>query len=207
VRKGGKSPAIIFEDANLENALTWTINGILARSGQVCVAPSRVYVHRSIANDFIERYKDKMEAAAQGLGDPQSVETKLGPLADRAAFRKVQAMVEKGKTEAELVVGGARHSDTGCFMEPTVFLNPQDDAEVYRHEIFGPVAVVKTFESEDEVIRFANDTEYGLMAGIFTKDITRAMRMSAVIQAGVVGINCVSYVRSSLQGPYRFNDD
>ena len=99
---------------------------------------------------------------------------------------------------AELVVGGVRYGDTGCFMEPTVFLNPKDDAQIYKEEIFGPVAIVKTFETEEEVIRLANDTEFGLMSGVFTKDITRALRVSAKIDSGVVGINCISVVRSLL---------
>src|SRR6185437_6801007 len=96
--------------------------------------------------------------------------------------------------EAELVIGGSRHGENGYYIEPTVFLNPKPDARVYREEIFGPVSVVKTFETEQEVIDMANDTEFGLMAGVFTRDVTRALRVSAKIESGVVGINCVSYV-------------
>jgi acyl-CoA reductase-like NAD-dependent aldehyde dehydrogenase len=168
--------------------------GILARTGQVCVAASRVYVQRSIADIFIEQYKTRMKAATERIGDPQDKSTAIGPLADQASFEKVQAMINRGKTEAELVVGGVRYTETGCFIEPTVFLNPQPRAKVLTDEIFGPVAVVNTFDTEEEVIRLANDTEFGLMAGVFTKDITRALRVSAKVDAGVVGINCVSYV-------------
>jgi acyl-CoA reductase-like NAD-dependent aldehyde dehydrogenase len=195
---GGKSPAIVFEDANIENALTWTISGILARTGQVCVAASRVYVHRSIADTFINQYTAKMKAAIERIGDPQDVKTVMGPLVDMIALEKVQAMIERGKTEAELVVGGVRYGDQGCYMEPTVFLNPKANAQIYTDEVFGPVAVVKTFDSEEEVIKMANDTEYGLMAGVFTRDITRAMRVSAKVDSGVVGINCISYVSLEL---------
>jgi len=191
---GGKSPAIIFEDANIENALTWTLNGILARSGQVCVAASRVYVQKSIAGAFIDQYKEKMKAAVERIGDPQNATTVMGPLADQAAFERVQQMIERGRNEAELVVGGVRHGDQGYFIEPTVFLNLKKDAQIYTDEVFGPVAVVKTFETEEEVLEMANNTEFGLMAGVFTKDITRAMRVSAKVDSGVVGINCVSYV-------------
>lgn len=193
---GGKSPAIVFEDANIENALTWTINGILARTGQVCVAASRVYVQKSIAGEFINQYKERMKAAIERIGDPQHIQTVMGPLVDQGAFERVSAMIEKGKTEAELVVGGVRHGDAGYFMEPTVFLNPKEGAQIYKDEVFGPVAVVKTFETEEEVIRMANDTEFGLMAGVFTKDITRALRVSAKVDAGVVGVNCISVVCS-----------
>ena len=191
---GGKSPAVVFEDCNLDNAITWTINAILARSGQVCVAATRVYVQQSIADKFIERYVEKMKAAASDLGDPQDSSVKMGPLVDAVQFERVKAMVAKGKEEAELVVGGVQHGETGCYMEPTVFLNPKADAEIYKKEIFGPVSIIKTFETEEEVLKMANDTEYGLMSGVFTRDILRALRVSAKLDSGVVGVNCVSYV-------------
>ncbi|KAL2858424.1 aldehyde dehydrogenase domain-containing protein [Aspergillus pseudoustus] len=197
---GGKSPAVVFEDANIENALTWTINGILARSGQVCVAASRVYVQRSIADKFIEEYKTRMKAAVEKLGDPLDTATALGPLVNKAAFERVTKMIERGKNEAELVVGGVRHTEQGYFIEPTVFLNPNKDAEIYKNEVFGPVAIVKTFDTEEEVLRLANDTEFGLMSGVFTKDINRALRVSSRIESGVVGINCVSIM--NVQVPF-----
>ncbi|OQV09037.1 hypothetical protein CLAIMM_13219 [Cladophialophora immunda] len=197
---GGKSPALIFEDANLENALTWTVNAILTRSGQLCVAASRVYVQKTIADKFIEEYKKKMKEAANDLGDPQDPGVKLGPMVDQSQLARVKTMVERGKGEAELVVGGRQYGETGCYMEPTVFLNPKDDAEIYRKEIFGPVSVVKTFETEEEVVKLANDTEFGLMSGVFTRDISRALRVSSALETGVVGINCVSV--QSLQAPF-----
>jgi aldehyde dehydrogenase (NAD+)/retinal dehydrogenase len=173
-----------------------TINGILARSGQVCVAASRVYVQRSIAEKFIEEYRVRMKAAVSKLGDPLDAATALGPLVNKAAFERVTDMIERGKNEAELVVGGVRHTEQGYFIEPTVFLNPEKDAEIYKNEVFGPVAVVKTFETEEEVLSMANDTEFGLMSGVFTRDINRALRVSARVESGVVGINCVSIVSS-----------
>jgi acyl-CoA reductase-like NAD-dependent aldehyde dehydrogenase len=106
-------------------------------------------------------------------------------------------MIERGKNEAELVVGGVRHGDQGCFVEPTVFLNPQKDAQIYTDEIFGPVAVVRTFDTEEEALEVANDTEYGLMSGVFTRDVNRAMRISSSLESGVVGINCFSIVSNS----------
>ncbi|OQU97187.1 hypothetical protein CLAIMM_03161 [Cladophialophora immunda] len=197
---GGKSPAVIFEDANLDNALTWTVNAILTRSGQLCVAASRVYVQRSVADEFIQKYKEKMAAATNDLGDPQDPSVRLGPMVDQGQLERVVKMVERGRSEAELVVGGVRHGETGCYMEPTVFLNPKDDAEIYKNEIFGPVSIIKTFETEEEVLRLANDTEFGLMSGVFTRDITRALRVSSILDTGVVGINCVSL--QSLQAPF-----
>ncbi|EXJ87223.1 hypothetical protein A1O3_04182 [Capronia epimyces CBS 606.96] len=197
---GGKSPALIFEDANLDNAVTWTVNGILARSGQVCVASSRVYVHESIAKEFTEKYIEKMRAAVDNIGDPQDPNVAFGPLADDAAFEKVKAMIARGETEAQLVLGGKRKGDKGCFIEPTVFLNPKPTAQVLKEEVFGPVAVVLTFKTEEEAIELANDTEYGLMAGVFTKDINRALRVSARIESGVVGVNCISVM--NMQVPF-----
>ncbi|OQE25164.1 hypothetical protein PENSTE_c006G05868, partial [Penicillium steckii] len=197
---GGKSPAVIFEDADLENALTWTINAILARSGQVCVAASRIYVQTSIAPQFISKYKERMQSAVSKLGDPLEPTTAMGPLVNKAALERVSKMIDRAKTEAELVVGGVRHGDQGCFIEPTVFLNPKKGAQIYTDEVFGPVAVIKTFENEEDVLRMANDTEFGLMSGVFTRDIKRAMRVSNKLDSGVVGVNCVSYM--NVQVPF-----
>jgi acyl-CoA reductase-like NAD-dependent aldehyde dehydrogenase len=191
---GGKSPACVFEDANLENALTWTVNAILARSGQVCVAATRVYVQRSVAKKFIYSYVEKLKEATNRLGDPQDQSTGLGPLVDNLALERVLGMIERAKQDAELVVGGSRKGDKGCFVEPTVFLDPKAGSEILEQEVFGPVSIVKTFDTEEEVIQAANDTEFGLMAGVFTRDISRALRVSAKLDAGVVGVNCVSYV-------------
>lgn len=192
---GGKSPAVVFSDANLDNALTWTINAILARSGQVCMAATRLYVQEEIAQEFTRRYIEKMKEAASFLGDPQDTSVKMGPLVDRSQFDKVMDLINRGKDQAELVVGGVRHGAIGCYVEPTVFLNPRDDAEIYKGEIFGPVSIVKTFKTEDEVVRLANDTEFGLVAGLFTRDVSRALRLAHRFEAGVIGVNCVSLVR------------
>ncbi|KEZ41586.1 Retinal dehydrogenase [Scedosporium apiospermum] len=197
---GGKSPAIIFDDANLENALTWTINGILTRCGQLCIASSRVYVQKGIAGKFIQAYRERMADAVERLGDPQVAGTTVGPLVDQGQFERVKAMIARGTQEAELVVGGSRFGSDGCFIEPTVFLNPKPDAQILKEEIFGPVAVVMTFDTEEEVIKAANDTEFGLTAGVFTKDIARALRVSSKVDSGLVGINCISV--TSMQAPF-----
>ncbi|KAM6510442.1 hypothetical protein FSOLCH5_010882 [Fusarium solani] len=197
---GGKSPAIVFEDANIDNAITWTVNAILIRSGQLCVAASRVYLQESIADEFIQKYKSRMKAAIDDMGDPQDPDVKLGPMVDQSQLERVKKMVDRGRSEAQLVVGGAQHGDTGCFMQPTVFLNPKDDAQVYRDEVFGPVSVIKTFATEEEALSLANDTEYGLMSGVFTRDISRALRFSSSLETGVVGVNCVSL--QNMQTPF-----
>lgn len=142
-----------------------------------------------------------MRAAVGKIGDPLDKATTMGPLVNKTALERVSKMIERGKEEAELVVGGVRHGEQGCFVEPTVFLNPKKGAQIYTDEIFGPVAVVKTFETEEEVLKMANDTEYGLMSGVFTKDVNRALRISAKLESGVVGVNCVSYVSDSDRGP------
>lgn len=191
---GGKSPAVVFEDANLDNALTWTVNAIMARSGQVCVAASRVYVQKSIVDKFVEGYVQKMEAAAEKMGDPSQEDTAYGPLVDKLAYERVQKMIERGKKEATLATGGGTLLKDGYFIEPTVFVNPQANAQILHDEVFGPVSVIIPFETEQEVIKKANDTEYGLMAGVFTRDVTRALRVSSKLDAGVVGVNCVSVV-------------
>lgn len=191
---GGKSPAVIFEDANLENALEWTIKAIMARTGQVCIAASRIYVQRTIADRFIDMYVQRMKEAVKQMGDPENPETMYGPLVDKIAFDRVKSMIDRAKDQAELVVGGSSIGESGCYVEPTVFVNPKPNAEILTDEVFGPVSVVSIFDTEDEVVAKANDTEYGLMAGVFTRDITRALRVSSRVESGVVGINCVSYV-------------
>ena len=173
-----------------------TINGILARSGQVCVAASLVYVQETIADRFVELYVEKMRAAAQMLGDQLDPNVAMGPLVDAVSLNRVKSMVARAKEEAELVVGGNQSGDKGCFMEPTVFRNPRPDAQILKDEVFGPVSVILTFKTEQEVVHLANDTEFGLNAGLFTRDLNRALRVSAKLQAGVVGVNCVSVVSS-----------
>lgn len=151
-------------------------------------------MQKSIATEFIDKYVAKLKEAADRLGDPQDPNTGLGPLVDQLALERVTGMIERAKQNAELVVGGNRKGDKGSFVEPTVFLNPKAGSEILEKEVFGPVSIVKTFETEEEVIKAANDTEYGLMAGVFTRDVSRALRVSAKLEAGVVGVNCVSYV-------------
>ncbi|KIH87546.1 aldehyde dehydrogenase (NAD+) [Sporothrix brasiliensis 5110] len=189
---GGKSPAVVFDDANLDNAITWCANGITANTGQVCFAASRVYVQAGIYDQFVAGYKKAMEDKMRGVGDPDAEQTIIGPLVDKLQFDRVSGFLQRGKAQGTLLVGGSVLDGKGYYVQPTVFENVGDDAEILRSEIFGPVAVLNKFTTEEEIVAKANDTNYGLMAGVFTQDINRAMRLSAEIDSGMVGVNCVS---------------
>ncbi|XP_014557232.1 hypothetical protein COCVIDRAFT_37363 [Bipolaris victoriae FI3] len=188
---GGKSPSLIFDDADLDNALQHHSLNFLFNTGQACVAASRVFVQESIAQNFIEQLKARFEQVSQTTGSPLDPKTIFGPLADSLQYERVMKYFEIGKQEAELITGGKRHnySNTGYYVEPTIFLNPKDDARIYREEIFGPVLTIKTFKTEEEAIRMANDTFFGLSACIYTASTSRALRIAKQIDSGNVNIN------------------
>jgi aldehyde dehydrogenase (NAD+) len=187
---GGKSPSILFDDADIPNAVAHNSESFLRNSGQICFAASRVLVQEGVAGEFLKALKEAFEKAAEGMGDPSSPETLFGPLADKKQFERVLEFVEEGKAcGVEVLAGGERKGSQGTYMLPTVFLNPDVKSRVYTDEIFGPVISVKTFKTEDEAIALANDTEYGLGSAVYTSDIARAMRVAGRIEAGTVGIN------------------
>lgn len=159
---GGKSPSLIFADANIENALVHHSQNFLLNSGQACIAASRTFVHEDIAEGFIKKLKTRFEQLDDAMGQPTDSKTFLGPLADGKQFERVMSYLDVGKEEAELLTGGARHGDSGWYVQPTIFLNPKDDARIYREEIFGPVLTVRTFKTEEKAIELANDTSFGL---------------------------------------------
>jgi aldehyde dehydrogenase (NAD+) len=136
--------------------------GFLFNSGQACVAASRLFVQSSIADKFIEGLKQAFTGAQGIMGDPSKPTTMLGPLADNAQLKRVLGFIEAGKSEAKLLVGGERSGEKGAFVQPTIFLNPGKDSTIYTQEIFGPVLTVLTFDTEEEAIKLANDTAYGL---------------------------------------------
>lgn len=191
---GGKSPAVVFDDANLENAVEWCANMITANTGQVCIAASRLYVQEGIYDKFIKAYKEAIVERAGTIGDPEVDATKIGPLADRLQFERVMGFIERAQDgkAGELITGGKRIGNTGFFVEPTVFTNIDIDSEIHQDEVFGPVSVVRTFKTEEEVLRLSNNSSFGLMAGVFTQDINRAMRIASEFESGMVGVNCVS---------------
>ncbi|CAH0043510.1 unnamed protein product [Clonostachys solani] len=186
---GGKSPAMIFDDCNLDIAVAWCVNGITMNSGQACVAASRVYVQEGIYPKFVEAYTAALEARAKTVGDPDESSTQLGPIVDKLQYDRAREFIERAKAQYKLLTGGV----DGYFIPPTAFTDVPEDAEIVKTEIFGPVAVINTFKTEEEALAKANDTEYGLFAGVFTQDINKAMRVVAETESGMVGVNCMSY--------------
>jgi aldehyde dehydrogenase (NAD+) len=190
---GGKSPLLVFEDADLDQAAKWAHIGIMCNQGQVCTATSRVIVQESIYDKFVSLFKDVV-ATTSKVGDPFSDDTFQGPQVTKAQYEKVLSYIESGKTEgATLVAGGAPYKDVGngkgFFIAPTIFTNVKDDMTIYREEIFGPFVVIGTVKTEEEAVTKANDTTYGLGAAVFTRDIERAHRVAAEIESGMVWIN------------------
>jgi aldehyde dehydrogenase (NAD+) len=191
---GGKSPALVFEDANLDKAVAQTQFSIQSNSGQVCMANSRIYVQKSVAPRFVEAFKKQFAANARA-GDPLDRATNHGPQADEVQYRNVLAYIEDGKKAGgTLALGGHGQLDTlnGFFVEPTVFLDAPETARITKEEVFGPVVIINTFETEAEAIAKANDTEFGLYAAVYTRDLNRAMRVAKALESGYVGINCTS---------------
>lgn len=175
---GGKSPSIIFDDANIENAVAKSMEGILANTGQICAMASRIFVQEGIADKFIETLKGAFEGASGSgiIGDPSQEQTQIGPLADKAQFQRVMDYLESGKKEGELVTGGVRRGESGLYVEPTIFKNTPNSAKIVQEEIFGPVVTVQTFKTEEEGVEMANDTVFGLSGKFYF----RALRRSCV---------------------------
>lgn len=200
---GGKSPLILFEDAHLDNAVSAAINANFYSSGQICSNGTRVFVHRSLKDAFLKRLAERTANAV--LGDPLDEATNIGPLVSKPQLDKVLGYIEIGKAEGARLVcgGGAAHVAAfpqGWFVQPTVFADVKDDMRIAREEIFGPVMCVLDFDSEDEVIARANATEFGLAAGVFTRDIQRAHRVIAQLAAGTCWIN--AYNLTPIEMPF-----
>jgi aldehyde dehydrogenase (NAD+) len=188
---GGKTPAVIFEDADIEKAAAETQHSIQWNSGQVCMANSRIYVQESIAPQFIETFRRKFQAVK--AGDPTLQETNHGPQADEIQYNNVKAYIEAGKESGSLILGADPVSSAkGYFVNPTIFTETPEDAKIMKEEIFGPVVNINTFNTEDEVIKKANNTDFGLYASVYTKNVDRALRMAQALEAGTVGVNCTS---------------
>jgi betaine-aldehyde dehydrogenase len=189
---GGKSPLIVFDDAKLDNAVSGALLGNFYSAGEVCSNGTRVFVHAKVKDAFLAKLKARAEKMV--IGDPLDPNTHVGALVNMEHLDKVMSYIEKGKAEgAKLLTGGNRVTTgalaKGAFVAPTIFDGCQDDMAIVREEIFGPVMTVLSFEDEDEVVARANDTEYGLAAGVFTNDLSRGHRVIANLEAGTCWIN------------------
>ena len=197
---GGKSPNIVFEDADLDAAVNGVIAGVFAASGQTCMAGSRVLVHSSVHDALVERLTARVGRAR--MGDPNAADTEIGPVATEPQLARVLEYIGIAKAEgARCVLGGERarraECGSGWFVEPTIFTGVTNTMRIAREEVFGPVLSILKFDTDDEAVAIANDTEFGLAAGIWTRSLARAMSMPKRLQAGTVWVNAyrvVSYL-------------
>lgn len=186
---GGKGPSIIFEDADIEEAAAKTEFSINFNSGQTCMANSRIYVQESLKEKFTETFKAL--ASKRRIGNPLEKEINHGPQVDKIQYDAVLKYIELGKESGTLLLSGENSSEN-LTVHPVIFTDQPEDSQIMKEEIFGPVVVINTFKTEDEVIAKANDSEFGLYASVWTKDVERAMRVSKKIESGMVGVNCAS---------------
>lgn len=196
---GGKAPQIIFEDADLDLAVKNAFLGVFFNTGQNCAAATRVFVHESVYDSFLEKVVEGVKKIK--IGDPFDDATELGPHTTKNQFDKTMSYIKIGKEEgAKLLIGGNQWGDKGWFVEPTVFADATDDMKIATDEIFGPVMIVLKFKDVKEVIDRANNTMYGLTAGIQTRDVTKALAVASNLQAGTIWIN--NYMKSSPSLPF-----
>ncbi|MBB5536497.1 aldehyde dehydrogenase family protein [Rhizobium giardinii] len=188
---GGKSPFVIFADSDIDKAVEWIMFGIFWNQGQVCSATSRVLVQASIYDAVVSRLCD--EAAKIRIGNGMDEGTLLGPIVSRGQYDKIVSAIERARIDgATIAFGGRRPAglDRGYFIEPTVLTDISEDSYVWKEEIFGPVVCVKPFKDEDDAIRMANDSRFGLAAAVMSKDVMRAERVAEALRAGIVWVNC-----------------
>merc|ERR1711974_72115 len=193
---GGKSPLIVFEDADIEKAVEIAHFGLFFNMGECCCASSRLYVHEDIYDEFVKVSVEK--AKARKVGDPSDAATEQGPQVDKEQYDKILGYIESGKQEgATLLCGGNSIGDKGYFIEPTVFSDVQDDMTIAKEEIFGPVMSILKFKDMGDVIRRSNRTTYGLAAGVITKSLEKALTYAHNVRAGTVWVNCYDSFHAS----------
>lgn len=197
---GGKSPLLIFDDANLENAVDWAMFGAFFNQGQVCVASSRILVHESMHEEFLKRLSNRLSALI--VGDPLDEHTEMGPLISQGHLQKIQDYLAIGISEgANLYFGGEQILENhGFYITPAIFTNVKQDMRIVQEEIFGPVITVQSFSEEVEAIQLANGTVFGLAAGVLSQDLERAKRVADQLKAGTVWIN--GYHTPHIEAPW-----
>ncbi|GMI97715.1 REDUCED EPIDERMAL FLUORESCENCE1, aldehyde dehydrogenase 2C4, aldehyde dehydrogenase 1A [Hibiscus trionum] len=196
---GGKSPLLIFDDADIGQAADIAFKGMFFNKGEICVASSRVFVQEGIYEKLVKKLVEKAKATV--VGDPFDPKVHQGPQTDKKQFEKILSYIEQGTKEgATLLTGGNRVGQKGYYIEPTIFTDVKDDMTIAKEEIFGPVMSLMKFKTMDEAIKRANNTTYGLAAGIITKDLNVANSVSRSIRAGVIWINC--YTAFDVDCPY-----
>ncbi|PPQ96647.1 hypothetical protein CVT26_010637 [Gymnopilus dilepis] len=184
---GGKSPVVVFDDCDLDDAVEKIQIGFNVTSGQVCIAGTRIYVQDTIFDEFSKRLVASLEKMQ--VGDPQDQNSFSGPQVDAIQYENVLRYLDIGKKEGKVLTGGTAGDQKGYFVKPTIFIDVPDDAVINKEEIFGPVAILHKFTSEDDALKRANDTEYGLSSYVFTKNLTRAIKFAKGMEAGTVGVN------------------
>ncbi|GJE91571.1 aldehyde dehydrogenase [Phanerochaete sordida] len=186
---GGKSPNIVFDDADVEQAIKWTAMGIFGHAGQMCSASSRIYVQEGVYDVFMQHMVAFAKSMTAGSGFDQDM-TKIDPVASQAQYDRVLGYIQSGQKEgATVLTGGAPLGNTGFFLQPTLFGDVRADMQIVREEIFGPVGVVVKFKDEAEVVKLANSSEYGLVACVYTQDLARTTRLARELEAGSVYVN------------------
>lgn len=188
---GGKSPLIVFSDADMEQAVKWSHLGIMSNQGQICTATSRILVQDQVYDEFVKKFVDTVKDTSK-VGDQWDDSTYQGPQVSRQQYDRILQYIESGRSEgAKVAMGGEtlQQGGKGFYISPTVFTDVKDSMKIYREEIFGPVVVISKFSDEEEAIRRANDTTYGLGSALFTQNLERAHRVAAEIEAGMVWIN------------------
>lgn len=194
---GGKSPNIVFEDADIDNAISWVNFGIFFNHGQCCCAGSRIYVQESIYDKFIQRFKERAEKNV--VGDPFAKDTFQGPQVSQVQFDRIMGYIKEGKDSgAKLETGGNRKGDKGFFIEPTIFSDVTEDMKISQEEIFGPVCTIAKFTDKADAIRLGNATTYGLAAAVHTKNLNTAIEVSNALKAGTVWVNQYNMFHYSL---------